>query len=291
MPNAFCNIMFNFSHPEEARRQLYNDVRFRRALSVAIDREELIKLVWKGGVFASQVAPLQGPPYHGESDLFKAYTQFDPDMANSLLDEIGLTARDGDGFRLGLDGQPMLLVISATTAWPVETPEVMDLVRGYWEKVGIKATVTPEEGTLWNTRHNAGEHDISSRGAHFGGGPVHPTLNNNTFCMSGWQWAPEWALWLDSNGERGVEPPEDVKRIREIREEVLAEPDPAKQDEMIMEVFRIHMDNLWSIGLVVDDPAVSRMVVVHNRIRNVPTKFASFEYHPNVPPSFFVNEA
>ena len=167
----------------------------------------------------------------------------------------------------------------------------MELVRGYWEEVGIKATVTPEEGTLWNTRHNAGEHDLSARGAHFGGGPVHPTLNGNTFCLSGWQWAPDWALWLDSDGERGVEPPEDVKRIREIREEVLAEPDPAKQDEMIMEVFQIHMDNLWSIGLVVDDPAVSRMVVVHNRIRNVPTKLASFEYHPNVPASFFVNEA
>ena len=117
MPNAFCNIMFNFTHPEEARRELYNDVRFRRALSVAIDREELIKLVWKGGVFASQVAPLQGPPYHGESDLFKAYTQFDPEQANEMLDDIGLTERDGEGFRLGLDGQPLLLVMAANTAW------------------------------------------------------------------------------------------------------------------------------------------------------------------------------
>ncbi len=291
MPNAFCNIMFNFSHPEKARKKLYNDVRFRQALSTAIDREELIKLIWKGGVYASQVAPHYGPPYHGESDMFKVYTQFDPDLANSMLDEIGLTARGSDGFRLGLDGNPMLLVISATTAWPVETPEVMELVRGYWAEVGINATVTPEEGTLWNTRHTAGEHDISSRGAHFGGGPVHPTLNGNTFCLSGWQWAPQWALWMDTNGAQGVEPPEGVKKIREIREQVLGESDKAKQDELIMQVFQIQMDNLWSIGLVVDDPGTTRMVVVHNRIRNVPTRLASFEYHPNVPQTFFVNEA
>ncbi|NLD74878.1 MAG: hypothetical protein GX649_19435, partial [Chloroflexi bacterium] len=291
MPNSYGNIMFNFQHPEEARRELYGDVRFRQALSVAINREEIIKLVHKGGVYASQVAPHYGPPYHGESDMFKVWTQHDPDLANEMLDEIGLTERDAEGFRLGLDGQPLLLVMAANTAWSGIVVELMELVRGYWAEVGINMTVTPEAAQLWTTRHNASEHDLSSRMAHFGGGPVHPTLNENTFCLGNWQWAPEWALWLDSDGERGVEPPEGVKRIRQIREEVLAESDPAKQDEMIMEVFQIHMDNLWSLGLTVDDPSVTRMVVVNNRIRNVPTKFASFEYHPNVPASFFVNEA
>ncbi len=290
MPNSFCNIMFNYTHPEEARRELYNDDRFRQALSVAIDREELIKLIWKGGVYASQVAPHRGAPYYGESELFQSYAQFDPDLCNSMLDEIGLTERDSDGYRLGLDGQPMLLVISATTAWPSESPEVMELVAGYWAEVGINATVKPETGQLWGARHSAGEHDVSCRGAHFGGGPVHPSLNGNTFCLSGWQWAPDWALWIDTNGEQGAEPPEDVKRIREIREQVLAESDPAKQDELINEVFKIHMEHIWSIGLVVDDPYLTRMIVVHNRIRNVPTRMASFEFHPNVPQSFFVNE-
>jgi len=291
MPNAFCNIMFNFSHPEEARRTLYNDVRFRQALSCAIDRDELIKLIWKGGVYASQVAPHYGPPYYGESDKFKVFTQHDPDLANKMLDEIGLTARGDDGFRLGLDGKPMLLVMSATTSWSSIVVELMELVRNYWADVGINMQVTPEAPQLWTTRHNAGEHDLSSRMAHFGGGPVHPTLNANAFCLSGWEWAPQWAKWMDTGGQQGDEPPDAVKRIREIREQVLAEPDAKVQDELIMQVFQIHMDNLWSIGLTVDDPAVTRMVLVNNRIRNVPTRLASFEFHPNVPPSFFVNEA
>jgi peptide/nickel transport system substrate-binding protein len=289
MPNSLCNIMFNFNSPDPVKRQLYNDVRFRRALSVAINREELIKLVWKGNVFPSQVAPAYGPPYHGESDLFKQWTQYDPDLANKLLDELGLTKRDAEGYRLGPNGEELLFVIYATTSWPVETPEVMELVRAQWKEVGIKAVVKPEAGQLWTARHNAGEHDMSARGAHFGGGPVPPTLNENTFALSGWEWAPEWALWLDTNGAQGVEPPEDVKRIRALREEIEGEADEAKRVELTMEVLKIHMDNLWSIGLVVDDTRFNS-IWVKNRVRNVPTQFASSDYYPNVSASFFINE-
>ncbi len=290
MPNSFANIMFNYTTEDETKRDLYNNVDFRRALSVAINRDEILALIYKGGVFASQVAPARGEPYHGESELFQTFAQFDPELANGMLDEIGLTERGSDGYRLAPNGEELVLNISATTAWPPETAEVMELVRGYWDKVGINATVRPEAGELWTSRHNAGEHDISARGAHFGGGPVHPTLNSNTFGLSGWQWAPDWALWLDTNGEQGVEPPDDVKRLREIREEILSEPDEDTRNEMIQEVFEIQMNNLWSIGLIVDDPRFGQLAVVNNRLRNVPTQSISGEWYPHLPESWFIQE-
>lgn len=290
MPNSFGNIMFNFSTKDPVKNKLYNTKEFRQALSVAINREEIIKLIYKGGVFASQVAPMRGAPYHGESDLFQSWTKFNPDQANQMLDKIGLTAKDKDGFRLGPDGKELLLIISATTAWPAETPQLMDLVKGYWAKIGIKATVAPEAGALWGTRHNAGEHDVSARGAHFGGGPVHPTLNSNTFALSGWQWAPEWALWLDTGGKQGNEPPAEVKRIREILNQILGEPDEAKRNALMQEVFKIHMDQLWSIGLVVDDPKFGQLTTVHNRLRNVVTWSISGEWWPMIPQQWFIND-
>lgn len=290
MPNSFGNIMFNFSTKDPVKNKLYNTKEFRQALSVAINREEIIKLIYKGGVFASQVAPMRGAPYHGESDLFQSWTKFNPDQANQMLDKIGLTAKDKDGFRLGPDGKELLLIISATTAWPPETPQLMDLVKGYWAKIGIKATVAPEAGALWGTRHNAGEHDVSARGAHFGGGPVHPTLNSNTFALSGWQWAPEWALWLDTGGKQGNEPPAEVKRIREILNQILGEPDEAKRNALMQEVFKIHMDQLWSIGLVVDDPKFGQLTTVHNRLRNVVTWSISGEWWPMIPQQWFIND-
>ena len=290
MPNAYGNIMFNFTTSDPVKNELYNNKQVRQALSVAIDRDEIVKLIYKGGVFASQIAPLRGEPYYGESDLFQSWAQFDPDLANQMLDEIGLTERDTNGFRLGPDGNELLLNIAATTAWPPETAELMELVKGYWEEVGIRATVTPEAGELWSTRHNAGEHDVAARGAHFGGGPVHPTLNSNTFALAGWQWAPDWALWMDTNGEQGVEPPSEVKRLREIREQILAEPSEEVRNALKQEVFEIHMDNLWSIGLVVDDPRFGQLAVVHNRLRNVVTHSISGEWYPTVPQQWFINE-
>lgn len=290
MPNSFGNIMFNFSTKDPVKNKLYNTKEFRQALSVAINRDEIVKLIYKGGVFPSQVAPMRGAPYFGESELFQSWAKYNPDQANQMLDKLGLTAKDKDGFRLGPDGKELLLIISATTAWPAETPQLMELVKGYWAKVGIKATVTPEAGALWGTRHNAGEHDLSARGAHFGGGPVHPTLNSNTFALSGWQWAPEWALWLDTGGKQGNEPPAEVKRIREIHNQILGEPDEAKRNALIQEVFKIHMDQLWSIGLVVDDPKFGQLTTVHNRLRNVVTWSISGEWWPMIPQQWFINE-
>ena len=289
MPAAFANIMFNFNHPDPSRAQLYRDVRFRRAMSVALNREEINQIIFKGQCIPSQVAPLFGPPYHGESDMFKVYTQHDPDLANKLLDEIGISKRDDEGFRMGLDGKKMLLVISATLSWPHETPEVMGMVKDYWATVGINVTVKAEQGNLWYARHNAGEHDVSARGSHFGGGPVPPSVNQNTFCLSGWQPAPEWATWLDSGGASGVEPPDDIKKIRALREEILGEPSFERQVELTKQAWQLHMDNLWTIGVVVDDPKQLQQTILRNRVRNVPTVTAG-EWYPSVPASWFINE-
>jgi len=89
---------------------------------------------------------------------------------------------------------------------------------------------------------------------------------------------------------QGVEPPDDVKRLREIREEILGEPDEAKRNEMMQEVFEIHMDNIWSIGLVVDDPRFGKLTVVKNSLRNVVTWSISGEWYPMVPAQWFINE-
>ncbi|MBX3051331.1 MAG: ABC transporter substrate-binding protein [Caldilineaceae bacterium] len=290
MPNAYGNIMFNYTSGDETKRELYNQKEFRQALSVAINREEIVKLQYKGGVFPSQIAPARGAPYHGESELFQSWAQYDPELANQMLDDLGLTERDSDGFRMAPNGDKLLLIISATTSWPAETPVLMELVRGYWAAVGINASVAPEAGALWGTRHNNGEHDVSARGGHFGGGPVHPTLNSNTFALTGWQWAPDWALWLDTEGAQGVEPPEDVKKLRVLRDQILGEADEDTRNALMQQVFEIHMDNLWSIGLVVDDPRFGQLKIVKNRVRNVPTSSISGEWYPMVPASWFINE-
>ena len=101
MPAAYGNIMFNFTTDDPVKMNSTTTRLSAMPLSVAIDREEIVKLIYKGGVFASQIAPLRGEPYHGESDALPVLAQHDPELANEILDEIGLTEYDDDGFRLG----------------------------------------------------------------------------------------------------------------------------------------------------------------------------------------------
>ena len=79
-------------------------MRFRRALSLAIDREEMNQVVYIGLAKPSNNTIME------RSALFKPeyaskWAQYDPKLANKLLDEIGLTKRDTQGFRLLPDGR------------------------------------------------------------------------------------------------------------------------------------------------------------------------------------------
>lgn len=289
MPNSKCNILFNFNHPDPYRRELYRDVRFRQALSIAIDRDEINEFVFEGTYVPSQISPLAGPPYYGNSEMFMVWTEYDPETANQMLDEIGLAERDGEGYRLGLDGKDLTLIIYPNIGWPSESGEAMDLVKDTWAGVGIRALVKPQTGALWWAQHPAGEHDLASRASHFGGGPVHPTLNANTFALTRWEMAPLWALWMDTNGAEGFEPPDEVKRLRELWEEILGEGDEERVVALIMEAFQLHMDNLWSIGTVHNNVLDLKEVQISNRVRNVPPVIYG-ELYVAVPSSWFITE-
>src|SRR5690606_36631749 len=65
-----------------------------------------------------------------------AYTEYDPELANQMLDELGLTERDSDGFRLLPDGSgPVTIIISHPSNTGSDPTE---MVKSYWEAVCSK---------------------------------------------------------------------------------------------------------------------------------------------------------
>src|SRR5690606_38509029 len=93
----------NQCHPDPVMRRLMQDVRFRAALSPAINREEMNQVFYRGIGNIDQPVSLPQDPYYVEGSG-KTFTEYDPDRSNQLLDEVGLDQRDGDGFRLRPDG-------------------------------------------------------------------------------------------------------------------------------------------------------------------------------------------
>ncbi len=269
IPSTVGAIQFNMTHKDPILRKLFNDKNFRIALSVAIDKEEINQLVYSGLAEVSNPTLGYGPPFYGEK-LFRDYLQYDPDLANQLLDELGLDSRDGEGYRLRSDGE-RLRFQCIINVWPETVPDILDLYRMYWKEVGIEVVIKPVAGASWTPVKLSGDWDISSATASPGGRPANP-LTYVDFAPTSPAWglaSPDWVLWLITDGEEGVEPPEDLKRIEELRQQALADPDEEKRIALTLEMAKIFEENFWVFGGV-NRPVASNYRIVNNALRNIP---------------------
>jgi peptide/nickel transport system substrate-binding protein len=102
---------------------------------------------------------------------------------------------------------------------------------------------------------------------------------------------PPWAQWLLTNGSEGEEPPDAVKRLYEVHQAFVAEPDPQKRFELESEMYAIHNENLWLIGTVKQpaDLAASWYNVVSSRMYNITYPVAP-EWYYSVPATWAVRD-
>ena len=186
------DIVINQTIDDPSWRAVVRDVRFRKALSHAVDRETIIDAVYFG--FGEMPAHIPA--------------EYDPDLANELLDEMGMTERGADGFRLAPDGQRFEVPIQIwghLTDWAAAT----ELIVENYKEVGINASMQIIDGALLGQRRAANQ--------------VHATMHVcHWTCMwwgalwdanPGYGWGVLWQKWFDTNGQEGEEPPDDVKRF------------------------------------------------------------------------------
>jgi len=139
-PGALGNavaLMPANAYYDPAERELWKNVKFRQALSVAVDREDINESVYSGYGVPRQCAPLPSTSFYKE-EWGEYYAQYDPALANKLLDEVGLNKKDSDGHRLRPDGKLLSIVMQYYTDTDLPT---LELVREYWEAVGLKTTI------------------------------------------------------------------------------------------------------------------------------------------------------
>ncbi len=184
----------NHNYPDSAWQEVIGDVRFRQALSLTIDRDELISTLYYGQ--ASHVDPMLIP-----EDL----SAFDPERAELLLDSMGMEARDSEGFRLSPSGQPLELYFEVFGRNPDIVPGTELLVE-HLKEVGLRATMRQISGELRGQRAAANELQLSVEYS------AVPRMRLGTMVVhmlpDAWtQWAPRWARWYASEGREGERPP------------------------------------------------------------------------------------
>lgn len=262
-----AGVQLNQSHEDPVKRELFQNRDFRIALSHAIDRNELNELNYLGLGEARHATQIELSPYYVEG-LAEMYSDYDPDKANDLLDDVGLSERDGEGFRLGPDGKSLTINITLTPRFG-PWPDVAQLVKEYWEEVGIRTTVKTMQRTLRTQLVQGNGHDVDIW-------TVPGILLLNAWPYVAWNsttgWAPLYGMWYNSGGTQGEEPPEYIRKNMELYDEYLVTVDQEEQDRLAKEIVTNMAEECYIIGTVGNLPALT---VVKNNFRNVPEEAIS----------------
>ena len=136
----------NQNDRDPAMRTLFQDLRFRRALSLAINRQEINDIVYYGLLVPRQATILPSARFF-KQEWAQAHAQYDSELANELLDEMGLTARDDDGFRVGADGKAVLLLVEYSTGELLDPTTTLELIKEYGRRSACRCC-----SSLWNGR-------------------------------------------------------------------------------------------------------------------------------------------
>ena len=279
---TLASFGINMTHENLEKRKVFADLRFRQAMSVAINRPEINEAAFFGMGEPKQYVGFSPPPPFVDAKWKQHYAQYDPELANKLLDEVGLKDVDGDGFRDLLNGDK--LVINLQFSVQGVAAALVELVAQHWGAVGVQTTVkevTPDE---YRSAQSANKLDVTMWR---NGQPLAIVLGTNQI------WVPPyhdyftvrtnmlWAEWVDSNGASGVEPPDYAKQmikdITEFQSTTVGTPESDKLGARLVENL---VKNLLFIGTV----QVPAPIYHRNRVQNVVEyKTHSFEYYRSYP--------
>ncbi len=273
---------FNVTHPDPAKQAVYSDLEFRKAMSIAMDRNGLNEVVYFGqGVPKAYMGFSPLPPF-ADPALETLHTEYDPEAAKAALDGLGVVDTDGDGFRELPNGDPFLVNMQFSTQGI--PGEVVEFVGQNWIDVGIRTTVkevTPDE---YRSSQSSNALDVAMWGK---GQPVAITLGNNELFVPpyenyfGSRNAMLWAEYLETNGDSGIEPPAwAMQMIDDIEAFQQAVPGSDWAGEIGARLAKTMAEQLLFIGTV----QAPNPIVVRNGLKNVPEfQTWSYEYYRTYP--------
>ena len=278
----FINQSFK-ADPEVAKWLTNAD--FRRALSMGIDRNQLNDTFWLGIGTPGSVAPSVQMPQSPGKEYRDKYSTLDIAKANQLLDGIGLTKKDAEGYRVRTDnGERLRIQVQAVKAL-LPWPQQAEMIGEQWRKIGIQADVREMERTLATTRTRNNEHQIM---VWTNGGtellylfPRHAIPVDPTEAYM----APEFATWYASNGAQGRAPTDpQMLKIYDLFKSASGQREAGDRDKTAQEIWKILVDQQYAIGTVGESPAQFGVRIVSTKLGNIPAR-ACIAQHCRTPSS------
>ena len=285
----------NWNHPDPDKQAVYREPKFRRALSHAIDRPRVQKIVYYGtGELTTGTLSPKAIEYHRTKRGRELYAkwrdlavEYDPEKAKSFLDEIGVVDADGDGWRDLPNGEALELRLDYGASTSKDYIAANEIVKEDWEAVGLKTILNPIPDEQVNVLQDSAEYDIRAAWE-VGDGPNHLVYPQWLVPIGNDRWSPLYGSWYHTLGTAvegteldkdprdrtppRAEPPAGgpIDQLHKLYDLAKREPDDDKRESMVLDMIQIHVDyGPFYIGTVANLPTI---VVFKDNVGNVPTK-------------------
>jgi peptide/nickel transport system substrate-binding protein len=275
---------FNCTHQDPALAEIFSNPEFSRAMSLALNRDEMNQALCFGLCEATSAVPVHRTVSFAKPEWFTRDIEYNPDEANAILDGLGL-ARGADGFRTRPDGEPIIINLQYSIQFGPATRH--ELAKEYWEAVGIRVEVREVDTTAYRATTSANEHDIAIT---YTGLVLEAPLYSNPlgFVPPFGDAALEnicgnpWVEWHESGGASGIEPPDDIKQLWDLTDQWKSSlPGTDEYLSLGQQIVEIHLAHNFMIGTITTTPAVT---IVSRELGNVPQySINAFEYYRTYP--------
>jgi peptide/nickel transport system substrate-binding protein len=265
-------LMFNQSYdgdPEIVKWLTNTDL--RRALALGIDRDQLNEAFWLGLGVPGSAAPWEESRYSPGPEYRNLWATLDVAKANAMLDKLGLEKKDAEGFRLRTDRPERLRLQIDTFLGFLPYTQICEMVREQWKKLGVAVEVKEYERSLFIRRRTANEAQI--------GVDVAWGTENLYAHAQAWLFpfdptsglGPDYGTWFASSGTQGKEPPARIKEVMTLYLNSFSVP-VEQHYEMGKQIWKIALDEVWSIGTVGLSPAVQGIRISKSSMGNQPAR-------------------
>jgi peptide/nickel transport system substrate-binding protein len=232
------SLWFNLAPAADGRRSAdrpWLDVRFRRAVSLAVDRTQFVNTVLLGAG-----EPLDGPVTPGNRAWRNANlprAAHDPARARALLDEMGLRDRNGDGLVDLTNGKPLRIDLITQRGHAIRE-RAASVLKADLAAAGIDLTVSTVDAPTLGERITTGKYDATYFG--FSVSDNDPSLN-----LDYWLSAGSFHVWYP----RQTAPATEWEReIDDLMREVTTLPDLAARKarfDRVQEIFAAQLPAIY----------------------------------------------
>jgi len=290
---------WNHDYVDDQKRELYRNPKFKGAMSLAIDRPSIQRIVYydTGTPTTGSMSPKAFEFNFNEAaqthyEKFRSlYVDYDPDTAMAMLDEIGVVDADGDGWRDYPDGSKLEVKVDLPADAGNECLKVLEITQKNWQDVGLNIIINQVPPSEFGPAWRAGQLEFHTNWE-VGDGPDHLLYPSWVVPDETERWAPlcgQMRLQAGTekaNTETDLSPwdrqpprfnPEDpqftnsnIQKLYDLYDEAIFEVDEIKRMELVWQMNDIHMtDGPFFIGTVCNTP---RIIIASNDLENVPTR-------------------